>query len=175
MRDTVERTEREREREREERKGSVAPPNFNSLITGARATSCQSARIFQTIVFVNPSGGLAASEATVYTRPHEYTHVYIHRFRIYDDSCSLPERERIDYLCRLAFLSYESPSVCQRLYRMSQKAPLDCYSDWVGSDVADRGLEKGMNVGSRREVKSRTKKEDVINVRRSKFPKLNRR
>lgn len=74
----------------EKKRDSIATPNFNSLITGARATSCQGARIFQTIVFVNPSG-LARARQRIYartyihinTRSHEYTPT--HPFRIYDE------------------------------------------------------------------------------------------
>lgn len=121
---------------------SVATPNFNSLITGARATSCQGARIFQTIVFVNPSGLARARRpyirAHVHPREaHEHTYVHLHIDFAFTTSCSLPEREHIDP-CRLAFLSRESPSVCQHLCRMSQKAPR-YQSDWVESSVAMAG------------------------------------
>jgi hypothetical protein len=68
---------------------------------------------------------LAAEQAHIYvyiahTRARTHTHTHTHESLasglsgIYDNLCSLPERECIE-LCRLAFLSCESPSVCQPL------------------------------------------------------------
>lgn len=113
--------EGQREEEREGT-GSVATPNFNSLITGARATSCQGARIFQTIVFVNPSARagrpyICARVIRTSTRTRVQTHL---GFAFTTNPSAPCPRERIDlrrlshspvfsFFLSLAFLSRESP------------------------------------------------------------------
>lgn len=112
--------------------GSVATPNFNSLITGARATSCQGARIFQTIVFVNPSGLARAGRPYIcarntYVHTDTRTRVQTHlgfAFTTNPSALCPSARERIRSLSflsiylppsplSLTFLFRESPSVCQ--------------------------------------------------------------